>query len=75
MLDGWRPLAQKYACSLSQLAIAWTIAQPGLTTALCGARKVANAVENAGAGALVLAPEDLARMRKDAETISPLSAV
>jgi methylglyoxal reductase len=27
MLDGWRPLAQKYTCSLSQLAIAWTITQ------------------------------------------------
>jgi len=75
LLAGWSPLTQKYGCTLSQLVIAWTIAQPGLTVALCGARKVANAIENAGAGSIDLAPEDVARMRRDAEAIAPLSAV
>ena len=74
MLAGWHPLTEKYACTLSQLVIAWTIAQPGLTVALCGARKVANAIENAGAGAIALAPEDVALMRRHAEAIAPLSA-
>ena len=73
MLAGWRALTQKYNCSLSQLVIAWTLAQPGLTVALCGARKVANAIENAGAGSIVLAPEDVALIRRDAEAIAPLS--
>jgi len=70
MLEGWRPLTQKYGCTLSQLVIAWTIAQPGLTVAICGARKPANALENIGAGDIRLAPEDAARMRRDAEALS-----
>jgi len=73
LLAGWEKLTRKYACTLSQLVIAWTIAQPGLTVALCGARKVANAVENAGACALELEPQDIALMRADAEAVAPLS--
>lgn len=65
MLDGWRDLTETYACTLSQLVIAWTVAQPGLTCALCGARKPAHARENAAGGALELKPEDLLRMRQD----------
>jgi len=72
LLAGWESLTHKYACTLSQLVIAWTIAQPGVTVALCGARKVANAVENAGAGAIELDPDDIALMREDAEEIAPL---
>lgn len=75
LLAKWHALTQKYRCTLSQLVIAWTIAQPGLTVALCGARKVANAIENAGAGSLELAPEDVALMRRDAEAVAPLAVV
>ena len=74
MLAGWNGLTHKYACTLSQLAIAWTIAQPGLTVALCGARRASNAIENAGAGAIELAAEDVARMRSDAEAIAPIKS-
>ena len=73
LLAWWEKLTRKYACTLSQLVIAWTIAQPGLTVALCGARKVSNAVENAGACALELEPQDIALMRADAEAVAPLS--
>ena len=52
--------------------IAWTVAQPGITVALCGARKAANAIENAEAGALAIEPSDLARMRRDIEALAPL---
>jgi len=74
MLAGWKDLTDKYACTLSQLTIAWTIAQPGLTVALCGARKIANAIENAGAGEIELAAEDMARMRNDAENTAPVKS-
>jgi methylglyoxal reductase len=50
MVKGWESLATKYNCTVAQLVIAWTIAQPGLTCALCGARKESNIIENAGAG-------------------------
>ena len=65
LLAGWIDLTGKYDCTLAQLVIAWTLAQPGVTHALIGARTVAQVVENARAGALQLAPADLARMRRD----------
>ena len=69
MLGGWKDLTEKYDCTLSQLVIAWTIAQRGITVALCGARKPQHLSENVGAGNLVLEPADLARMRTDAEAL------
>lgn len=65
MLDGWKDLAEKYGATLSQLVIAWTIAQRGMTVALCGARKSKHVAENVGAGALELDAADIARMRAD----------
>lgn len=72
LLDGWGALTRQYNCSLSQLVIAWTIAQPGITVALCGARKSCNALENAAAGELVISANDLAQMRRDVEALAPL---
>ncbi len=69
MLAGWSALTAKYHCTLTQLVIAWTIAQPGITSALCGARHPAHAEENAGGGKLRLAAEDVARMREDVEAL------
>lgn len=54
------PLARARDASVAQIVIAWTIAQPGLTYALCGARDATQAVENARAGTIVLGAEDLA---------------
>jgi len=69
MLAGWKELTDRYRCTVGQLVIAWTVAQPGVTCALCGARKAADAVENAGAGALHLSTADIARIRRDAEAL------
>ncbi len=69
MLDGWKDLCAGYQCTLGQLVIAWTVAQPGITFALCGARQIAQVQENAKAGALVLKPADVARMRRDVEAL------
>lgn len=69
MLEGWKDLIGKYDCSYAQLVIAWTVAQPGLTFALCGARSQRQAEENAGAGRLALEKRDLRRMRRDVEAL------
>lgn len=69
MLAGWADLTSKYQCTLGQLVIAWTVAQPGVTFALCGARKPEHARENAGAGNLALDAADLQRMRRDVEAL------
>ena len=65
LLASWQPLTDKYRCTLSQLVLAWTAAQPGVTHVLVGGRTRAQATENALAGALDLAAADLARIRND----------
>ena len=65
LLASWQPLTDKYRCTLSQLVLAWTAAQPGVTHVLVGGRTLAQATENAQAGALELQAADLARIRKD----------
>ena len=69
MLAGWKTLTDKYGCTLSQLVIAWTIAQPGITFALCGGRKVKHIKENAKAALLTLEQEDIKRIRADVEKL------
>ena len=65
LLASWRDLTDKYACTLSQLVIAWTAAQPGVTHVLAGGRNIAQVTENAKAGELNLETADLARIHKD----------
>lgn len=65
LLTSWRDLTDKYACTLAQLVIAWTAAQPGVTHVLAGARTEQQLRENALAGDLVLETNDLQRLRDD----------
>lgn len=69
LLDGWRDLAAQLDCTLAQLVLAWTAAQPGVTHVLAGARTERQAQENARAGSLVLDTSVLARMRGDVESL------
>lgn len=54
-----RPVAELHGASVAQVVIAWTLAQPGVTFALCGARNPAQALDNARAGTLRLSVDDL----------------
>ncbi|MFC3231313.1 aldo/keto reductase [Marinibaculum pumilum] len=62
------PVADAHGASIAELVIAWTLQQPGITFALCGARNAGQAVENARAGALVLTAHDLAAIDAAAAT-------
>ncbi len=66
MLENWQDLLVKYDCTLSQLVIAWTAAQPGVTHVLCGTRTLSQLADNAKADALALEAADVQRMRADA---------
>jgi len=44
-----QPIAQLLGCSLAQLAIAWTIKNPHVSTTILGATKVSQLTENLGA--------------------------
>ncbi|WP_119270066.1 aldo/keto reductase [Taklimakanibacter deserti] len=56
------PLAKVHRATRAQIVIAWTIAQPGITYALCGARDGDQAGENAGAATITLTAAELARI-------------
>ncbi len=60
------PVAQAHDATPSQIVIAWTIQQPGVTFALCGARNAEQARENARAGRIRLSADEI-------ETISEAS--
>jgi aryl-alcohol dehydrogenase-like predicted oxidoreductase len=65
-------LAADLGISLSQLAIAWVLAQPGVHVAIVGARSRGNIAASAAAGEVELSPEALARIDEiaaDAEQI------
>ncbi|WP_273786734.1 aldo/keto reductase [Brucella intermedia] len=55
-----KPVADRHGATIAQIVIAWTLAQPGVTFALCGARNPAQAFDNAQAGRLRLSSDDLA---------------
>jgi methylglyoxal reductase len=69
MLEDWSDLLAKYNCSLSQLVIAWTMAQEGITFVLCGARKEAHVADNVKAADFEIEAADLSRIRQDAEAL------
>lgn len=53
------PIASAHGASHAQIVIAWTIQQPGITFALCGARNPDQARENAKAGRIRLSKDEL----------------
>ncbi len=75
LMETVRKVGDRHAASPSQVVIAWTIAQPGLTFALCGARNPEQAVENAAAGRLRLTETDLTDISRAVDKhLSPLAA-
>lgn len=58
-LDKIKPLAEARSITLSQLVLSWTLAQPGITIALVGARNAEQAVANAKAGDVVLIADEI----------------
>jgi methylglyoxal reductase len=64
-----RPIAARHDASPAQTVIAWTLAQPGLTFALCGARNPAQARENARAGRLHLDQTDIEQITSAVTTL------
>jgi aryl-alcohol dehydrogenase-like predicted oxidoreductase len=60
-----RPVADRIGCTMSQLALAWNVHQPGVTAAIAGSRNPAHVRANATAGDIEL----------DAATLADLNAL
>ncbi len=57
------PIAAAHGATLAQVCLAWVIDQPGVTSAIAGARTPEQVDENAGAGALELTAAELTAVR------------
>ena len=64
-----RPISDRYQCSLAQLALAWSIAQPQ-TCAIVGARNAEQATANAKAPEVKLSAADLAEIEAIGRTVT-----
>jgi len=58
-LDKIKPIADDRSATLGQIVIAWTIAQPGITVALLGARNRKQVEENIKAMDIILSENEL----------------
>lgn len=59
LIEQLRPIALACGKSVAQVVINWTIHQPGITAALCGAKRAAQVHENAGGADWQLTPDQL----------------
>ncbi|TGE17791.1 aldo/keto reductase [Hymenobacter elongatus] len=66
-----RPLAESKSASLAQVVIRWTLAQPGITVALVGARNAEQATQNAKAIEVKLSSEELDFIDKARQQLQP----
>ena len=59
VIEGLEPIAESKECSLAQLALAWTAAQPGVTSPIIGPRTMEQYDDNMGAMRIRLSEADL----------------
>ncbi|WP_067813284.1 aldo/keto reductase [Actinomadura kijaniata] len=59
LADALRPVAERHGATVAEVAIAWTLAWPGITGAIVGARRPAQVDGWINAGSLALTPADL----------------
>jgi len=68
VVEAMRPIAERLGISLAQLALAWNVYQPGVTSAIAGTRNPEHVRSNAAAGDVRLDEATLAEL----EAILPL---
>jgi aryl-alcohol dehydrogenase-like predicted oxidoreductase len=69
-----KPIADAHGATLGQLVIAWTIAQPGITSAIVGARNAEQTRENLKADAIKLSKGDLDQIARELESLRLVTA-
>jgi aryl-alcohol dehydrogenase-like predicted oxidoreductase len=64
LIEKLRALAEELGHTVAELVLRWTLQQPGITSALCGARLPEQVRENALGSGWELAPAQIARIDK-----------
>ena len=65
MFSLWEDLLDKYTCSIAQLTLAWSAAQPGATHILCGEKSIDQVISNAKSGFIILSDSEIHRLNQD----------
>ena len=58
-VDAMRPIAERHGVSVAQIALAWLLGRPQVSTVIMGARTPAQLQDNLGASKIALSAEDL----------------
>ena len=64
LVEGLRPVAARHGKSVAELAIAWVLRRPEVTSAIVGARRPEQIEQTASAADWQLLPEDLAQIQQ-----------
>jgi len=70
LVDRLKPLARGWGYTMAQLALAWVLAQPGVTAAIAGSRSPMQVEETTQAGDWVLEGEQLGEVDKVIEEVA-----
>lgn len=62
VVAGLKPIAEEKGCTLSQLALAWCLQRPGISSVIVGPRTVAQLEDNLGALEVEITDEDRRRI-------------
>lgn len=65
------PFAADNGYTMAQLAIAWTLGNPAVTSAICGAKTPEQAIENARAGQWQLTASEMSEIEQQIAGLSP----
>jgi aryl-alcohol dehydrogenase-like predicted oxidoreductase len=71
LVERLRPIAERCGKTVGQLAIAWTVAQPGVTAAIVGARRPEQVDQNAAAMAWTLTDAETREIQAAMQAPSP----
>jgi aryl-alcohol dehydrogenase-like predicted oxidoreductase len=61
-IDAMRPIAQARGVSVAQIALAWLLAQPQVTSVIIGAKRPEQLADNMGAAKVTLSADELKQL-------------
>jgi aryl-alcohol dehydrogenase-like predicted oxidoreductase len=64
VIEALQPIAEEKRCTLSQLALAWVMAQPAVTSAIIGPRTIEQLEDNLGATSVEFTEDDQKRINR-----------
>jgi len=70
VVDAMRPIAAQHQATVAQVALAWLLSRPQVSTVIMGAKTPEQLAENLGASSLVLTPDEL-QMLDDVSKLPP----